>query len=151
LVVIAWFFIVWIVIAWVHKKESLPPRLAGLPNLTAIVVASTASSATAEAFPAATTTPSAKARLVGFRLRFIHREIAPTQIDAVHRGNGLLGFTGVGHFDETKAAGASGFAIGHDADFLHRAMRFKSGPEFGLRRAMRQISHIEILHDIFSF
>src|SRR4029079_1492734 len=53
----------------------------------------------------------------------IHREGATIQFLAVQAVDGLLGFLGGTHGNETKAAGAIGRAIHHQVGFSDRAKR----------------------------
>src|SRR5208337_3249999 len=72
------------------------------------------------AVPAASTTipaaaPPAPATL-GLGTRFIHVQLASANLGAVERSDGFVSILGTGHLNEAEAAGASGVAVGHDAD-----------------------------------
>jgi hypothetical protein len=105
------------------------------PTTTTLSAPTTTSAATTELFAtttsaatkllAAAETTAAAARLVGLRLGFVHSQGAPVELESVHRGDSLLGFTCISHFDETKASRASGFTIGDDADLLNCAVGLK--------------------------
>src|SRR5262245_4327011 len=75
--------------------------------------------------------------------RFIDCEGPAFEVLAVHFGNSLI--TAVLHFYETKTFGASGVAIGDDADRFNRARLAEQFLEITLRRFKRQISYIQLL------
>jgi hypothetical protein len=73
-----------------------------------IVTASTAAagaSAAGTLSAAATATKTlATARTIGLRLCFVDLEGATAKLCSVQGRNGLLGFAGIGHFDEGESA-----------------------------------------------
>src|SRR5581483_5054571 len=109
----------------------LPPWLAWLPCVTAIVVAP-ASSAT----PAAETL-STSAGTVRLRFGFVDLQGAPAQLASIQRGDGFVGLTRVCHLHETEAACASRIAIGHDTDFFNLTVFLEDRAELRFCRAMR--------------
>jgi hypothetical protein len=102
--------------------------------VTLIVIASTTAAAgtsatagtsAATATGTATATTAWRASAIRLGTGFVNVQCAPTQFLAIECGNGLLGFGGIRHFDERKAAGTAGVAIGHDADLFDSSMRFE--------------------------
>ena len=80
-------------------------RPAGRKDLPASTAASAAFAATA----------AAAAATLGFGTCLIHIEGSPTDLGAIESSDSLVAFLGVRHLHETKAAGAPGIAVGHDA------------------------------------
>jgi hypothetical protein len=97
--------------------EELPSRLSRLACVTAIIVPSASS---------ATKAPSAA--VVGSLSLWpclVDGQCAATEFGAIESCDGLLSFSGIGHFDERKATRTSGIAVGHHSDPLHVTMRLK--------------------------
>src|SRR4029077_13785567 len=77
---------------------------------------------------------------------FVDVQGAAAQFLAIEGGNRLLGFGGVCHFDERKAAGTAGIAIGHDADLLDRPMGFEQRPQLCFSGAVGDVANKQLLH-----
>src|SRR5438045_1212911 len=126
--------------------RDLPARLSRLPRVTMIVIPSSAagvsSSASAKALAAAWT--------VRLRLGFINLKGSAAEFGTVQCCNSLLSFTRIRHFDECKTARTSGFPIRHHADLVNLAVCLEETAQLGLGGAMRQISHVKVLHCTFS-
>src|SRR5947207_5624147 len=60
-----------------------------------------------------------------FRTRLIHVERPSIQIPAIEFGDGSIAFGVVTHFNETKASGLSGVAVGNDTHAIDRAVCLK--------------------------
>src|SRR2546423_11188733 len=104
------------------------------------------------AVPASTTATKALSglRTVGFRLSFVDRQGAATEIGPVQRGDRCISFAGVGHLDKSETPRAAGFAVGHKADFFNCAMRLENSAQFAFGCAVGQIAHVKVLHCISS-
>src|SRR3984885_2914982 len=115
----------------------------------AIAVAITAAASTlSAAAPAATTRAARTAAGFRFRASFVYLQIAATDVFAVESCNGFGCFGVIGHFDETEAARASGFAIGGDVDAGELAEGLEERAEIvggGLRDyfAPKKILHVD--------
>src|SRR5690349_13338247 len=97
-----------------------------------IVVSSAATSATgapASTTASATRTPKALPPVAArpIRLGFgpLGLRSPATQLRPIHRGDGLLGFARVGHFNKCKAGGTPGSAVGDDAAVFPGSVRGK--------------------------
>src|SRR5215467_10596018 len=123
--------------------EALPARFAGLPWVAAIIVAPTASS---------TAKPVASAP-GAFRFRFglVDGQRSPTQICAVERGDGLVGFTGIGHFHKTKATRPTCIPVGHQCDPFDASVCLEEVSQLGFGCAVGQIPNVKVLHRNSSF
>jgi hypothetical protein len=95
---------------------------------------------------ATTTTASAASAAFGLRARFIHVNGASANLGTVQSGDGFLSILVAGHLDETEAAGASGVAVGHDADTIDLPMRLKKLPQFLFVGVEAEVSYKNILH-----
>ncbi len=78
------------------------------------------------------------------RPRFVDREGAAGQGHAVEGVNGAFCRPAVRHFDEAKAAGAAGLAVGHDSDSLDRAIWLEELAEVLLRGGKGEVAHKNI-------
>lgn len=84
------------------------------------LVAATTAATTAAAV---ITTTAAAGRTLFAGLGDIDREFASVHLPAVEGCDGVLRFFGSAHGDETKSAGAAGFAVHHQVDFSDRPVR----------------------------
>jgi hypothetical protein len=116
----------------------LPAWLARLACVTLIVIATTAAAAAAETLSPA----SATAWRIGFGFRFVNLQRATSQVCAIQGGDRLVGFSGISHFDKSKAAGAAGFTVRNNADTLDCAVRLKQATKLGLGSAVRQVADV---------
>jgi hypothetical protein len=115
--------------------------------------ASTATTTTAKASASATTETSsttASPGTVRLRLRLIDLQRSSPQLGSVQGGNGFFGFAGVSHFHERKAARATGFPVGDQADFFHGSVGLEKAAELGFGGAVRQIANVKVLHCVLS-
>jgi hypothetical protein len=107
--------------------------------------ATTGASATASSgTPTATAGSAGTAVSLGTSLVDIQR--ASAEIFAIQSSDGLLGFCGVGHFYKRKPSGSAGVSIGHQADLIDFAVRFKQGSQFRFRGAVREVANKKLLH-----
>jgi len=83
-----------------------------------IIVPASASAASAAKTPATTTL----SRPVCLGLRFINRQCAAADFGSIQRSDSLIGFTGIGHFDERETARPTGIPIRHKANLVDRTM-----------------------------
>ena len=90
--------------------------------MTLVVIASTSA--------ASTKALSASLGSVGLGLSFVDFQGTSSEITSVQSSDGFVGFNGIGHFYKSEAPGATGLAIGYDADLLDRAMRFENASQF---------------------
>jgi hypothetical protein len=132
-----------------QETRKLPARFARLASVTLIVIAptSTAAAPTTKTLSA----PAAALGAIGLGLRFVDLQSPAAQFRAIECGNGFVRFGGIGHFHESKTAGAAGFAISHNADFFDCSVSLENGSQFGLGCAVGQISYVKILHGSSSF
>jgi hypothetical protein len=86
--------------------------------------------ATTTAAPTAKPLSAATLGAIGFGLRFVNLQRASAQFRPVQSRNGFIGFAGICHFHERKAASAAGFAVGDNADFFDRPVGFENTPQF---------------------
>src|SRR5215472_16063986 len=77
---------------------------------------------------------------------FIHTHGASVELSAVQLGNSGFGIALLGHFDEGKAAGLSGSAIGYDVDAFDGAVRPECGIELVLCCFITQVSDKDVGH-----
>jgi hypothetical protein len=112
-----------------------------------VVVASTAATARTSA---TARTPSAAAgsagTTIGLGTGFVDVQGAAAELFAVQSRDSFLGFGGIGHFYKGESARASGVTVGDQADLIDFAMRFKQGPQFRFRGAVREIANKQFLH-----
>ena len=62
---------------------------------------------------------------VGLGFGLVDGQCSPAQIGPVERRDRLVGFTGIGHFDESETTGAARIPIGQDCDLFDCAMRLE--------------------------
>src|SRR6516225_1748966 len=123
-------------LAYIRKK--LPARFARLPWMTSVVVAATSTSV-AETMATAPLT-------VGLGFGLVDGQCSPAQIGPVERRDRLVGFTGIGHFDESETTGAARIPIGHECDLLDRAMCLENTSQLRFSCTVGQIPNIKVLH-----
>jgi hypothetical protein len=113
-----------------------------------IVVAST--TATAGTSTTASRTPTAPAgsarTALGFGTRFVDIQGAPAEFFAIESGDRFFGFGGIGHFHKCKSSGTAGVAIGHYANLIDFAVRFKQGSQLCFGGAVREVANKKLLH-----
>jgi hypothetical protein len=103
--------------------------------------------ASAAATPAAAAVPAAAP--IFLRPGFIDVERPTVEFPTVEPGDGLLGLAIVGHFDEPKTPGSSGFAVGYQAHTVHSAVRLEQGSNCIFGSSEAQISYKNIFHIAF--
>jgi hypothetical protein len=114
-----------------------------------VVVASTAATTRTSATTTArtpTTAAGSAGTAIGLGTGFVDVQCAAAELFPVQSRDGFLGFAGVGHFYEGKSAGASGVTVGDQTDLIDFAVRFKQGPQFRFRGAVREIANKKLLH-----
>jgi hypothetical protein len=120
----------------------LPAGLAAPPGTAATAAATTvrASSATAAETSTAAT--------LGFGAGFINIQRPAVELRSVERGDRLIRFGGIRHFDEGETTGAAGVAVGYQVDALHTSVRLeeRSDGRFGCGKI--QIAYKNILHTL---
>jgi hypothetical protein len=114
------------------SQVELPAGFPGLTCMPLVIVAAAAASATK-----ALSTAASAARRVGLRLCLVDLQGAASEFRSIQSGYCPIGFRCIGHFDEAEAAGASGFAVGDNADFLDCAMRLKQAAQLWFGGAVR--------------
>jgi hypothetical protein len=95
----------------------------------------------AAARTAMTIAPGAAAPLLA-RARFIHVQAAAVDILAGQLGNRAIGSRVVVHFDEAKAAGLAGRAIGHKIDAIDLPVGGEHALHLLFGRMERQVSYV---------
>src|SRR5262249_27479590 len=121
------------------RSKKLPARFAWLTWMTTIVVAPTSPS-TAKAMA------SAALRTFRFRFGLVDGQGSSAEIGSVERQNRLIGFTGIGHFDEPETTGAASIPIGHQCDLFDRAVWFEDVSQLGLSCAVGEVSNVNVLN-----
>src|ERR1700733_5143453 len=132
-----------------HPRDELPARFPRLARIATIVVAPTSAAPATKTFTSASTTKSFTAAApwtIGLWLGLIDGQGAATKFGSVQRRNRLVGLSGIGHFHERDTSRASGIAIRHQADLVHRAMWLKDTSQFSFGRAVGQVTDIKVLH-----
>jgi len=119
---------------------NLPARFA--PPATATAAAATVAAAETTA---AATAAGAMAAL-GPGPCFIYVEGAPAQRLAVESGDGAIGFSAVGHFDEAEPARLAGIAVADQRDLLYGAVVFEQRANGVFGRAEIQITDKDVFH-----
>ena len=102
------------------------------------IAATSATAASAET----TTATSA----VGLGASFVDIDGASADLAPVKGCYGFLTVFVAVHFNEAKAAGASGIAIGHDTDTVDLAIAFKELPEFVFTSIEAEVAYKDVLH-----
>src|ERR1041385_8136813 len=100
--------------------------------------------------PAKTWSTSA-ARPVGFRLGFIDDQSASSEAGTIQGCYGFFSFFIAGYLHESKSTGAPCVAIGHHAYSLNASVWLEELAQFRFAGAVRQISHVNVLHSNPSF
>src|ERR1700733_7992367 len=132
-----------------HPRDELPARFPRLARIATIVVAPTSAAPATKTFTSASTTKSFTAAApwtIGLWLGLIDGQGAATKFGSVQRRNRLVGLSGIGHFHERDTSRASGIAIRHQADLVHRAVWLKDTSQFSFGRAVGQVTDIKVLH-----
>ena len=83
-------------------------------------------------------------------LGFVHLEAATLVILAVQGTDGSSAFIFVGHFDEAEATWPSGFTIGDEIDFVHRAVSREEFANIAFLGVEGEIADIDIEHQTVS-
>ena len=91
--------------------------------------------------------PAAEAP-IRFGTRFVHVESPSLQRVAVQRGNRLVRFRFIFHFDEGEPARAAGVAIRHDPGAVHRAVTLEEAADCLFRNVEIEIANEDVLHSI---
>jgi len=78
--------------------------------------------------------------------RFIAGDSSPGDLLLVEPFDSSPGFLGIGHFNEPKASGPTGFAIHDDADASHLAILTERLLDLVFRSAEGKIAYINIRH-----
>jgi hypothetical protein len=102
--------------------------------LTSAAVTAEAAAATAAAF---------------FRAGFVDAESAAIHVTAIERGDGAVSLAVIAHFHESKAAGATCVAVGHDIHAVYGAILLKQRPDGAFGGVETEISYKYIFHVIF--
>src|SRR5262245_60845319 len=108
--------------------------------LTGLVAVATAAAATTSATTAVAAAATAATTLLA-RSGLVHGERAALEHGPVHRGDRRVG--AVAHLHEAEAARPAGVAILDDLRPDHRAMLGELDPQVLLRRAEREVAHIQ--------
>jgi len=133
--------------AAVRAAETTVAAAAGRTTTTTAVatatgaVAATAASTTTVAATAATEAAGTW-RTCLHRTGFIHNHAAATQRLAVHAVDGCLCFCIAGHFDKTKALGATGVAFHHDFGAGDSAKLAKGLLQVFVTHRIRQVADV---------
>jgi hypothetical protein len=121
----------------------------GLVATTAAATTTAVSAATAAAAisttTAAATATAAAGRTLFTRTSDVDREGATVEFLAVEGVNGLLGFIGVGHGDETEATGATGHLVHHQVGLDDGAVCGKRVLEVVFGGVEGKISYIQFI------
>jgi hypothetical protein len=120
---------------------------------TAAATTAAATAAAAAAVTAATTTVAATATATaasrGALTRLVDPESATVDISTVAGRNGRFAVGGRTHLDEREATGLTRFAIHDDRHAVdYPSVFFEHLPQCLLVRRVRQVSHIELAHDL---
>jgi hypothetical protein len=111
-----------------------------------VVASAAATTGTSTTAGTATTAAGSAGTAIGLGTRFVDIQSPPAELFPVQSRDGFLGFAGIGHFYEGKAARASGVTVGDQADLIDFAMRLKQCPQFRFRGAVREIANKKFLH-----
>lgn len=115
----------------------------GLEPTRAIAAAAAATAATASV---ATTSTSAATATGWLRPSFVDGDLTSTDVLVIQALDRLLGFVGIWHLDESKAARAAGFAILHNLYRGYSPVALKGRPQLFFGLAKGQVAHIDIGH-----
>jgi hypothetical protein len=118
-----------------------------IDNLPAIPPATTTTAATAT-ITATITEAAAGASFL--RPSFVHGEVTSIEIRAVQRLNSFLGFVGIRHFDETKAAGTAGKLIGNHPRGFNLPVRREDLLKLRIGGRVRQATNINFTTHVLS-
>jgi hypothetical protein len=116
--------------------------------MAAIVVAPPAAATTAAsaAKPTTAAATTSTARTICFRFGLVDGQGSSAQIGPVERRNRFVSLAGIGHFDESETAGAARIPVGHESNFLHRAMGLEQISQLGFGGAVGEVSNVQVLH-----
>jgi hypothetical protein len=76
----------------------------------------------------------------------VHVKRTSSYLRAVQCGDGLFPVFITGHFHKAESAGASGIAVGHDADPIYLSVRLEHLAQFVFRCVKAQVANENILH-----
>src|ERR1700751_763815 len=103
-------------------------------------------------------TPASAAKTVAaspwticLRFGLIDGQRSSAHVGPVERRDGLVGFTGIAHFDKPETTGAARLPVGHETYFFHRALCLKQAAQVGFGCAVGQVSNVQVLHRNSSF
>jgi hypothetical protein len=134
--------LIWQQLVWQQLvRRRLPAATAAAVTATVAAFSAPASTIAAAATAITEASASAAAGVLGFGTGFIYVESAAADLRAVQCGDGFVALFVVGHFHKTKAAGASGIAVGHDADAIHWSIGFEDLAKFVFRSIEVQVPH----------
>jgi hypothetical protein len=118
-----------------------------LAGVTLIVVATATAATAAEAFPPTAASATAP-RSIGLWFGFVDFQSSTSEAGSIQRGDRFIGFTGIGHFDKSKAASPAGFPVGDDADALDCAVRLEESAKFWFSCTVGQVADVQVLHKV---
>src|SRR5439155_15381157 len=118
----------------------LPAGFARLPGMAAEIVATTTAAARALAAWAAAA--------LSLGLGFVDVQCTAAQFLAIEGCDCFLGFSGVGHLDESESARTSGITIGDYANLLDSAVGGKQCPQLCFSCTVRDVANEQFLHFI---
>jgi hypothetical protein len=119
-----------------------------IDNLPAIPPAATTTTAATATITATITEAAAGASFL--RPSFVHGEVTSIEIRAVQRLNSFLGFVGIRHFDETKAAGTAGKLIGNHPRGFNLPVRREDLLKLRIGGRVRQATNINFTTHVLS-
>src|SRR5690242_12978529 len=99
----------------------------------------------------AKTWSTSAARPVGLRLGFIDDQRASAEAGTIQGCYGFFPFFIASHLHESKSTGAPCVAISHHAYSFNVPVRLEELAQFRFAGAVRQISHVNVLHSNPSF
>jgi hypothetical protein len=108
------------------------------------LVTASATTTTATATTIATVSATASATFY-LRTGFVDVQSAAPELSTVQGGDGFVSIFGVGHLHKTKAARASGVAVGHDADPVYLSVCLEHLPQFFFRSVEVEVANKNIL------
>jgi hypothetical protein len=109
-----------------------------------IIATTTTTAATAAAAVTTTATATTTTRTLFARAGNVDRQSAAAEISAVQGFDGLLGFFGGAHGDETKTTGTAAHAVHHQVGFNDSAVRREGVLQFVLSSFEGKISNKQL-------
>jgi hypothetical protein len=106
--------------------------------MTAVIVAGTSASAGK--------TMASAPGTVGLGFGLVDGQRSSAQISPIERRDRLVGFTGIGHFDEPETTGAARIPIGHEDDLFDRAMCLEDISLLRFGCVVGQIPNVKVFH-----